>query len=363
MPLDALKPDVTEQFFTMLCDLQQEGKSASNITYGLNGDQREQLLVDCGTGIRSLLNDHPELVLDIALLERIYREQYAEVADPTNGQEPPEDPQTAPPIILPKKSSEVPSGSLRSPHDPQAAYRKKGNGAHTQIISGYHANITETCGSPGEVDLIIEVSTEPANMSEDKFLLKAIEKAQTILTNAEAGTLEVVITDGGYDSNDNRTEMVSEGTPTWHIAKQKGHKRAYVISYGKDKELQVYEVTTGKPCKVSWSEREQKYRIDRQSGRQGYFTPEQIEHYMLAQSILKHATEEGACLRATVESTINQMFHRLKKNNKMPYRGLYQCHRCVVSRAMWTNFRRLRDWTCLQQVTNGHFAAIYCYQT
>ncbi len=53
-------------------------------------------------------------------------------------------------------------------HDPEAAYRSKGEGVNKQIVSGYHANITESCDPSDEVNLILDVEVVPANICENE---------------------------------------------------------------------------------------------------------------------------------------------------------------------------------------------------
>ncbi len=60
---------------------------------------------------------------------------------------------------------------MQSVHDPKATYRTKGQGENKQNVSGYHANITESCTPDDPVNLIIDVNVETANAGEDTFLI------------------------------------------------------------------------------------------------------------------------------------------------------------------------------------------------
>ena len=60
-----------------------------------------------------------------------------------------------------KPAQEISADSLQSPHDEEAAYRKKKD----QTVRGYSANVTETC--EGELNLIVDVQVEPATMADN----------------------------------------------------------------------------------------------------------------------------------------------------------------------------------------------------
>jgi len=72
-----------------------------------------------------------------------------------------------------------------------------------------------------------------------------------------------------------------------------------------------------------------------------YYTDEAIENYILLQEIKSNLKEEDKNIRANVESTIHQTFHRLLKRNKIKYRGEYKCNWYVINRVLWVNFRRI----------------------
>ena len=172
-----------------------------------------------------------------------------------------------------------------------------------------------------------------------------VDSCQQIIKEAhnEAKTIEEVITDGGYDSIDNREEMLKEERPTWSIAKMKGGRRAYQMDHNQAGELEVYDSKSGEQCEVHFSEGCQKYVIQSQGGYRRYMTTKQIENYIQYQQIEDQVNEESYNLRATVESTIHQTFHRLKKNNKVVYRGLIKCQWYALSRAFWVNVVRIMD--------------------
>jgi len=74
----------------------------------------------------------------------------------------------APALALqPKPGKDISPTSLRSPDDPEATYRKKGQ----QDYEGYVANLTETCDPDNPFQLILKVQSE-SNNTEDTTLLE-----------------------------------------------------------------------------------------------------------------------------------------------------------------------------------------------
>ena len=64
------------------------------------------------------------------------------------------------------------------------------------------------------------------------------------------------------------------------------------------------------------------YVLHMEDGKKRYMTEKQIEDYIKSQQIEEQVNIVSYNLRASVESTIHRGFHRLKKRNKVVYRGL-----------------------------------------
>lgn len=358
--MNDIRAHFDERSYEVLESLQH--KSTTNITYPLNAQQKRAMLISMGEHIRTLLalakgSESP----DYKLLERIYNEQYDEVTKGNDvdedtsedGVELPEGPldmgleEIPMEVIVPKAPKDISSSSVQSIHDPEAAYRTKGQGSSKQNVAGYHVNITESCDPQEKVHLILDVDVVPANVSEDAFLINAINASQQIIdqVDGEVNRIEEVITDGGYDSIENRKKMLEEQNPTWSMSKMKGGPRVYQMENNDASDLKVYQMESGEQLEVSYSPRAQKYVIKSPSGADRYMTLKQIENYIQRQKIEDQVNTESHNLRATVESTIHQTFHRLKKNNKIVYRGLIKCQWYALSRAFWVNIIRITDKT------------------
>jgi hypothetical protein len=71
------------------------------------------------------------------------------------------------PVVQAKRGQDISPTSLRSPDDPEATYRKKGQ----QAYEGYVTNLTETCDPRNPFQLIVKVQSAP-NITEDTTLLE-----------------------------------------------------------------------------------------------------------------------------------------------------------------------------------------------
>jgi len=344
--IEGIPKTIEESGYKLLVEL--KGKSAVNITYPLNASEKKDLLKDLGLIIYQLL-DKGSGGKNYDLLKRVYNDQYEELTE--EQEEGDDDNDTGNEkeekliLIKVKDGKDISSSSVQSVHDPEATYRSKGEGASRQTVSGYHVNITESCGGEeGEINLILDVKTKAANICEDEFLLESINECKKVLEKGNIDSkIKEAITDGGFDSIKNRKEMLSEDQPIWRIPKMKGGKHVFIISKTDTGEIEVYDKKTVQRLEVHFSERANKYVIKNIDGTKRYMTIEVIENYLNHQTILSQIDEESYNLRASVESTIHQTFHRVKKGNKIMYRGLLKCHWYALLRAFWVNIVRITD--------------------
>jgi len=316
-----------EQDMQMLKDLREKNKTVTNITYPLDDAQKGALLIRAGYIIERLL---PHCIGE-QTLARLYQEHYQQVPIEQDQDEPggPDQQKVA---LRPPGS--IPANSLQSAHDPQAAYRRKGQ----QKVSGYHANITETYDPSNPFELLTDVHVDGADISEATFLQPAVENSNAVLGPQ---AVEHVTTDGGYDSIENREVMAQQGSPHWNMAKHKGTRQRYAISVDEHGQLQVYCTKTDAQCEHNMAKKGDKLIIHHKDGSKRYMTRKELEEYLLLQAHLSHQKQEDANIRPNVEATIHQVFHRLLKRDKMKYRGMFKCKLYVLSRAWWTNFRRI----------------------
>jgi len=312
--------------FGYLKELKQ--KSTSNITYQLSKPEKEAMLVDFGHILLALYKTG--YIDEQSILYKILCEQYSfELGDDDDSQD----------QIELQAPTQISSGSIQSIHDTEATYRKKGKDNNVQIVQGYHSNITETCDKQNEINLITDVITAPANVSEDQFLQPALQSSQEVL--GQNKPIKECNTDGGYDSIANRKEMQKQQLPAWKMQKLKGRKHSFEIYYDESQQLKVKDVKNNQECEVQWSDRAQKYKIKKSDGQIRYMSKEQIESYIISQEIIKDYTEQDYNLRSSVESTIHEVFHRLGRRQKTKYRGIIKHHWYALMRALAVNISRI----------------------
>jgi len=320
-------------------------KTVSNITYSLDAKGEKALLHRLGFILKQLLSYFPKS-RHYSVANQIYEDHYHLNQEDSNNNDNKEDAgldQDQSSQL--KDSKEVKSDSIQSIHDPDAAYRTKGKGASKQNITGYHANITETCGNDNTVNLILSVEVSRANVSESEFLFPSINASEKVLEQANpTGTNKIkqVTNDGGYDSVENREKMREANSPSWNMSKIKGRELVFEFSYDKEGKPIVQDAKTKELYQINYSEKLKKYVIIRPNKKaRRYFTKQQIEDYIFLQKIMDGKTEEDKKLRPNVESAIHQTFHRLEKRKKIKYRGLLKCKTYVYFRAIWVNFSRI----------------------
>lgn len=357
--LEATRQFIIQVDLSVLADLLKQedqelltklkNNSTDNITFPLKKKDKELLLVKLGLIIKLLLGWFPDKTAShYILLEQVYQQHY-EQEDADNDQPP-----------RPKANNSQLASDIQSPHDPQAGYRKK----RGKTTKGYHGNVTETCVPENKVNLIVDIQTAPANVSETDFLQPAIEESEQVLKDGgvkQGGCGRIIkhaSTDGGYHSNENLNKMMEADMPHWNMDKHKGSQLRYIISGNKD-QLQVVEKDQEQLCEVEYDPtRDNEYKIIHSDGSRRYMTQDQVDNYLKLQQLKQNQRHEDRNIRANVEATIYQMFHRLLKNDKIKYRGLSQCHSYVLSRAMWVNFKRIAK-NCIPNTT---FLTIFTLQ-
>lgn len=300
-------------------------KQPTNIVYGLGKEEKTKKLLQLGHLIRKLLNIYTSAHSEhYETLQRLYEEQYIEDQEDTD--------------IRPPK--EIGSESLQSVHDTEATYRSKGQGHKKQLIAGYHSNITETCEEQ-PINLIVDVQFDKANINESDFLVPALNQSSEVLNQA----IDVLVTDGGFDSRQNRSFICSQtDSPDWYFSKNKGMQYTFELSKNKQGELQVKDLKTNEYCEVEFQEDRARYRVKTlgRKSKNRYLTQEYVDSYFELIEIRKKQKDDKFNLRPNVESTIHQMFHRLGKNNKSSYRGLFKNKIYAFNRALWVNCSRIK---------------------
>lgn len=225
---------------------------------------------------------------------------------------------------------EIASDSVQSPHDPESAYRHKGD----RKVKGYSVNITETA-SDDSLNLITDAIVEKANVPDTEFVQPAIESTTEVTGQA----VETAYVDGAYQSPGNdefceNIDMVFTGI--------QGYPSRYDLEMTPTG-LIVTDAQTGEHiqavlAKKLKNSKEERWRITTASGNK-YFGQQAIRASELRRTMKQRPLEE-LHKRNNVEATIFQLSFLLR-NNKTRYRGQFKQKVWAYCRCLWINLVRI----------------------
>jgi hypothetical protein len=272
-----------------------------------------------GILIYKLLNTYAGYTTEqYQLLKRVFGEQYKVIEDQQ---------------IQLRPKEEITSSSVQSPHDPDSAYRHKGD----QKVKGYSVNITETV-SDENLNLITNVIVDKANLSDTEFIKQAIEA--TIEVTGQS--VEKLHADGAYQSPDNDEfckdiDMVFTGI--------QGFESRYDLQMTPEgllvTDTQTCECTKAVLAKKLKNSKEDRWRITTPQGNY-YFGQQAIRASELRRTMKARPTEELQ-KRNNVEASVFQLSYPLR-NNKTKYRGLFKQKVWAFCRCLWINFVRIMNF-------------------
>lgn len=253
------------------------------------------------------------------LLRRVFNEQYKVSEDQQ---------------IELRLKEEISSSSVQSPHDPDSAYRNKGD----QKVKGFSVNITETCSEEG-LNLITNVLVEKANTPDTAFVEPAIQA--TIEVTGQI--VEKAYADGAYQSPANdkcceNIDMVFTGI--------QGAESRYDLKMT-PKGLQVTDIKTGECIQAvlvrkQKNSKEDRWRIGTPNGY--YYFGQQAIRTSTMRREMKGRSLEELHKRNNVEASIFQLGFPLR-NNKSKYRGQIKQKMWACCRCLWINFVRILNFT------------------
>ncbi len=289
-------------------------KKPNQIVYPLSEEEKARKLIELGDLLLYLKRHYNDSDSDkYHLVERLLDEQYQIEGDQT--------------ILKPGK--EISADSIQSPHDTDAAYRKKS----TQTVNGYSINVTETCNDDG-LNLILDVQTEKATQADVNFVQPALDNAKDIV-----GPIEQAHMDGAYQSPKNKAygetneiDMVFTG-----IQGAKGNFEFVKTGNG----LLVLDKSTDTVTEAV-EYKDNHYKIKQPDGKWRYFTPDQIECFARRKE-LENFPPEVRNRRNNVEATIFQLSYH-SRNNKTRYRGQFKNKIWATCRAAWVNLIRIQNY-------------------
>jgi hypothetical protein len=254
-----------------------------------------------------------------------------------------------------RPKEEITADSVQSPHDPDCAYRHKGD----QKVKGYSVNVTET-SSDDSLNLITDVNVQKANVSDTTFVKPAIEATVEVTGQS----VEKCHADGAYQTPDNdefseKIDMVFTGI--------QGSTSIYELEETADG-LIVTDTQTGEHipailAKKNKNSKEDRWYIHTEKGKY-YFGQTAIRASRLRRKMKNRPIKELQ-KRNNVEATIFQLSFPLR-NNKTKYRRMYKQQMWAVCRCLWINLVRIVNFieqTCqrtLQNLKNAASSAVLC---
>lgn len=262
--------------------------------------------------------------------------------------------------LRPRKGKELSAGSLQSPDDWEATYRRKRN----EDYQGYVANLTETCDPDNDFQLINKVQVEP-NTTEDADMLE-----QALPGLKDRTGVDQIHTDGGYGSPDVDKAMrkanveqiqtaIRGRKPSeeklgledfdWEIDKDGKpeqvtcpHSQSVeVLPGGKDHRYLAYfdsavcrDCPFGDQCPTEPLKRKPKHVLR--------FSQQETDLALRRKRSADMRTS-GKNLRAGAESMMRSVKYRYR-NGKLPVRGKPRVSVTVIASAAMTNIRRIHGY-------------------
>jgi len=241
--------------------------------------------------------------------------------------------------VISRPGHEISAESLQSPHDMECHYRKK----NTQQVKGYSLNVTETCDTDDNLNLVTNVLVDTAVIADCDFLQPAIESTREIVTQE----IKTANTDGAYHSVENQN-YCNRNNIDLILGAIQGKQSRYDLTLDETCNLTVTDLQTGltTPCHKIESDDDEggpKWVIRDEKGRLRYFGQKEIDTCLIRRRIAGRSQSE-LNVRNNVEATIFQLCYHYP-NNKSRYRGLSKHKIWANVRCLWINFVRILNFT------------------
>lgn len=265
------------------------------------------------------------------IFERVYTEHFTVVEDK----------------VEVKPSGQLNGGTLQSPDDIDATYRKK-QGRHCH---GQSVNVTETANPENELNLLTDVAVCSNNTDDSKILNVRLEHIKD-----KTPELEELHTDGAYGSEDNDKKM--EELEITHVQTAVRGRKAEVS-------MEIEEVGEGQytvkcPYQSVRSEKARKWHkacfdvktckecplsngcsAKEQGDKRTYYFDR--SDYLLGKRNrnIKSLPPERRKLRPNVEATVKEFSGAFNHKGKLRVRGLFRTMVYAYSMAVSINFGRI----------------------
>jgi hypothetical protein len=234
--------------------------------------------------------------------------------------------------VLLKAPKEISADSLQSPHDEDAAYRKKKD----QTVRGYSANVTETCEE--ELNLIVDVQVEPATAADNAYLKEAVQNSKAVLE----GSAQEISADGAYYSEENEA-YAEEQDKEIHLTGFPGKPGRYDYERTADGVAIIERESGERQLAEEYKPGRYRFRVD---GKWRYITDKNIDAAECRRRT-EDLPRELFNRRCNVEATIFQLCYHTN-GKKLKYRGKFRVQLWAVCRVAWINLKRIASYQAKQ---------------
>lgn len=289
-------------------------KKPGQIVYKMDNPSKEEMLEELGYLLLHIMDRYSESDSDkYHLIIRILSEQYQ-----VEGEK-----------ISIKEVKEIQADSLQSPHDEDAAFRKK----KETKVQGYSVNLTETCNED-ELNLITDVKVEKATAADNDFVPESVERSQEVV-----GHIDHLNTDGAYQSKENN-QFAEKNQTKLILSGIQGKKGKYDFEVTAEGDVKATNTDTGEIFDAEHY-KEGKWKIS-DNGKIKYFSCAFIMSYFNRLNI-ESIPQVEKNRRNNVEASIFQLSY-FTRNNKTRYRGKFKHQLWAYSRCMWINLIRIKNY-------------------
>ena len=262
-------------------------------------------------------------------------------------------------IVRAKDNQEIRAGSLQSPDDLEATFRRKGD----QEYKGYVANVAETCDPSNSLQLITKIQAAPNNTDDADLLIQALPNLK------QRTDVKALHTDGTFGSpaadrelhqhqveqiqtgirgkapdphklglSDFQIEQAEDATPTYltcpggqRVPVAAGRTTGFIAHFDPT-QCQACVFRQEGRCRAQPQKRDPRFALR--------FTQQQINWARRRQRYLENRKADKN-LRAAVEATVRVLKHPFRRG-KLPVRGLFRVTCMLIGSAAMVNVRRIQ---------------------
>lgn len=318
--------------------------SSGQYVYHIRSEETDSHLQQIGRLMQQLLAELQATYADHAtyqMLQRVFAEQFDVVETEVKA----------------KRGQDINPDRLRSPDDPDATFRRKGQ----REYEGYVCNVTETCEASNPFQLITKVQTAPNNVEDSTLLVEALPELK------DRTDVEILYNDAGFCSEPADEVLAREQVtqvPTdlrgrapnpdkYNLADFEFHTDAKgqpkQITCPQGQTVAVQDSPQGKKhvayfaasiCDHCPSQTKCPTRFRKRDGRRSLsFGRKQINVAQRRRRCVVYH-REGKNPRAAIEATIGSL-KRPWNDDQLPVRGLFRMSMMLICSAVMVNIRRI----------------------